>query len=102
VRDHEDRDRELDRGSRGGLSNPREREQLDARDVFTRDLQLPHGRNASVSGHATATSGCAAGRFARSPPSAPSASSLPAISAMIRTARSTRTGVTCDTCEIRN
>jgi hypothetical protein len=35
--------RELSRGSRGGLSNPREREPLDARDVFTRDLELPRG-----------------------------------------------------------
>lgn len=42
-RDHDDRDRELDRGSRGGLSNPRERERLDIRDVFTRDLDLPRG-----------------------------------------------------------
>jgi hypothetical protein len=36
--------RELSQGSRGGLSNPREREPLDARDVFTRDLELPRGR----------------------------------------------------------
>ena len=35
--------RELSQGSRGGLSNPREREPLDARDVFTRDLELPRG-----------------------------------------------------------
>ena len=42
--------RELSQGSRGGLSNPREREQLDARDVFPRDLELPRGRNASVLG----------------------------------------------------
>ena len=39
-RDRDDRDRDL---SRGGLSNPREREPLDARDVFTRDLELPRG-----------------------------------------------------------
>ena len=32
------------RGSRGGLSNPRERLPLDARDVFTRDLELPRAR----------------------------------------------------------
>ncbi len=36
-------DRELSQGSRGGLSNPRERERLDIRDVFTRDLELPRG-----------------------------------------------------------
>jgi hypothetical protein len=35
--------RELNQGSRGGLSNPRERERLDARDVFTRDLDMPRG-----------------------------------------------------------
>lgn len=35
--------RELSLGSRGGLSNPREREPRDARDVFTRDLELPRG-----------------------------------------------------------
>src|SRR5262249_16645814 len=43
------RDRGIDRcqlnqGSRGGLSNPRERERLEPRDVFTRDLELPSGR----------------------------------------------------------
>src|SRR2546430_16768734 len=42
-RDRDDRGRELSQGSRGGLSNPREREPLDPRDVFTRDLQLPRG-----------------------------------------------------------
>ena len=45
--DSRDRDidgRELNQGSRGGLSNPRERERLDPRDVFTRDLELPRGR----------------------------------------------------------
>lgn len=42
-RDRDDRNRELSRGSRGGLSNPCERERLDARDVFTRDLELPRG-----------------------------------------------------------
>ena len=42
-RDRDDRDRELNQGSRGGLSNPRERERLDIRDVFTRDLDLPRG-----------------------------------------------------------
>jgi len=42
-RDRDDRGRELSQGSRGGLSNPREREPLDARDVFTRDLELPRG-----------------------------------------------------------
>ena len=38
-RDRDDYGRELSQGSRGGLSNPREREPLDARDVFTRDLR---------------------------------------------------------------
>jgi hypothetical protein len=42
-RERDDRGRELNQGSRGGLSNPREREPLDARDVFTRDLELPRG-----------------------------------------------------------
>ena len=42
-RDRDDHGRELSQGSRGGLSNPRERERLDARDVFTRDLELPRG-----------------------------------------------------------
>ena len=36
--------RELSQGRRGGLSNPREREALDTRDVFTRDLELPRGQ----------------------------------------------------------
>jgi hypothetical protein len=45
-RDRDDRGRELSHCSRGGLSNPREREPLDARDVFTRDLELPRGREA--------------------------------------------------------
>ena len=40
-RDRDDYGREPSQGSRGGLSNPRERERLDARDVFTRDLELP-------------------------------------------------------------
>lgn len=44
ARDRDDRGRELGQGSRGGLSNPRERLPLDARDVFTRDLELPRGR----------------------------------------------------------
>lgn len=47
IDDSRDRDvygRELNQGSRGGLSNPRERERLDPRDVFTRDLELPRGR----------------------------------------------------------
>jgi hypothetical protein len=35
--------RELDQGSRGGLSDAREREPLDVREVFTRDLELPRG-----------------------------------------------------------
>jgi hypothetical protein len=43
-RDRDDRGRELSQGSRGGLSNPREREALEPRDVFTRDLELPRGR----------------------------------------------------------
>jgi len=42
-RDRDDYGRELSQGSRGGLSNPREREPRDARDVFTRDLELPRG-----------------------------------------------------------
>jgi len=42
-RDRDDDGRELSRGSRGGLSNPRERERLEPRDVFTRDLDLPRG-----------------------------------------------------------
>src|SRR5580765_121361 len=42
-RDRDNYGRELSQGSRGGLSNPREREPLDARDVFTRDLELPRG-----------------------------------------------------------
>src|SRR5687768_16106304 len=46
-RDRDDRGRELSQGSRGGLSNPREREALDPRDVFTRDLELPRGRERS-------------------------------------------------------
>ena len=47
IDDSRDRDidgRELNQGSRGGLSNPRERERLEPRDVFTRDLELPRGR----------------------------------------------------------
>jgi hypothetical protein len=47
IDDSRDRDidgRELNQGSRGGLSNPRERERLDPRDAFTRDLELPRGR----------------------------------------------------------
>jgi hypothetical protein len=43
-RDRDDRGRELSQGSRGGLSNPRERAALEPRDVFTRDLELPRGR----------------------------------------------------------
>jgi len=42
-RDRNDPDRELSRGGRGGLTNPRERDRLDIRDVFTRDLDLPRG-----------------------------------------------------------
>ena len=42
-RDRDDYGRELSQGSRGGLSNPREREPLDAREAFTRDLELPRG-----------------------------------------------------------
>jgi hypothetical protein len=43
-RDRDDRGRELSQGSRGGLSNRRAREALEPRDVFTRDLELPRGR----------------------------------------------------------
>src|SRR5712691_30526 len=43
-RDRDDYGRELSQGSRGGLSNPLERQPLDARDVFTRDLELSRGR----------------------------------------------------------
>ena len=46
-RDRDDRGWELSQGSRGGLSNRREREPLDARDVFTRDLELPRGPESS-------------------------------------------------------
>ena len=42
-RDRDDYGREPSQGSRGGLSNPRERKPLGARDVFTRDLELPRG-----------------------------------------------------------
>ena len=42
-RERDDHGRELSQGSRGGLSNPRERLPLDDRDVFTRDLELPRG-----------------------------------------------------------
>ena len=42
-RDRDGYGRELSRGSRGGPSNPRERVPLDARDIFTRDLELPRG-----------------------------------------------------------
>ena len=42
-RDRDDRGREPSQGSRRGLSNPRAREPLDARDVATRDLELPRG-----------------------------------------------------------
>jgi len=37
--------RELDQGSRGGPSDPLERESRDPRDVVTRDLDLPRGPN---------------------------------------------------------
>lgn len=42
-RDSRDRDRDLDRGGRGG-GHTSERRERDPRDVFTRDLDLPHGR----------------------------------------------------------
>jgi len=35
--------RELSQGSRGGMSDPRERASLDPRDVFMKDLDLPRG-----------------------------------------------------------
>ena len=54
-RDRDDYGRELSQGSRGGLSNPREREPLDARDVFTPTSSCRAARNASVSGRETAT-----------------------------------------------
>lgn len=43
--DPRDRDqgRELSQGSRGGISDPRERTALDPRDVFMKDLDLPRG-----------------------------------------------------------
>lgn len=44
-RDRDDDGRELSRGSRGGLSNPRERERLEPRVVFTRDLDFPRGHD---------------------------------------------------------
>lgn len=40
-----DHDRELNQGSRGGLSNSRDRASLDPRDVFMKDLDLPRGPN---------------------------------------------------------
>jgi DNA-binding PadR family transcriptional regulator len=44
---HDPRDdaygRELSQGSRGGISDPRERASLDPRDVFMKDLDLPRG-----------------------------------------------------------
>ncbi len=42
-RERDDCGRELSLGSRGGLSDPRERDPLEARDVFTRDLAPPRG-----------------------------------------------------------
>jgi hypothetical protein len=42
-RDREDRGREPSQGSRGGLSDPRDRTSLDPRDVFMKDLNLPRG-----------------------------------------------------------
>ena len=38
-----DQGRELSQGSRGGVSDPRERASLDPRDVFMKDLDLPRG-----------------------------------------------------------
>ena len=58
IDDSRDRDhygRELSQGSRGGLSNPRERAALEPRDVFTRDLELPRGRERQRVWRATAT-----------------------------------------------
>jgi hypothetical protein len=43
-RDRDDNPRDLSRGSRGGTDG-REREQVDPRDVFTKHVNLPHGRD---------------------------------------------------------
>jgi len=43
LRDRDDYGRELSQGSRGGLSDSRDRTSLDPRDVFMRDLNLPRG-----------------------------------------------------------
>jgi hypothetical protein len=40
-----DHGRELNQGSRGGLSNSRDRASLDPRDVFMKDFDLPRGHN---------------------------------------------------------
>ena len=47
--------RELSQGSRGGLSNPREREPLDARDVFHATSSYREAVNGSVFVHETVT-----------------------------------------------
>ena len=101
-RDRDDYGRELSQGSRGGLSNPREREPLDARDVFTRDLELPRGRerervwardsDVTLRGSEVRTL-ATVGAFASCPP---------AISATVRIALSIRTEATFDTCETRD
>ena len=43
--DPRDRDhgRELNQGSRGGVSDPRDRTSVDPRDVFMKDLDMPRG-----------------------------------------------------------
>ena len=92
-RDRDDYGRELSQGSRGGLSNPREREPLDARDVFTRDLELPRGHERErvwARDSDVRLRGSEVRTLAK--PSAPSASCPPAIFATARTVRSTRTG----------
>ena len=39
----DDNARDLSRGNRGGLSDPRDRASVDPRDVFMKDLDLPRG-----------------------------------------------------------
>ena len=77
-RGRDDRGRELSQGSRGGSSDPRERDGSMPRDVFTQDLELPAAMNANGYEPETTKSGCAAPRSARWRPSELSASSLPA------------------------
>jgi hypothetical protein len=57
IDDSRDRDvygRELNQGSRGGLSNPRERERLDPRDVLRATSSCRAAMRASACGRETA------------------------------------------------